>query len=811
MDPEFYIIYGNKVKGPFSLMQTLHFVKTGQITRETKVLLRGQTEWKNAGSVPELYPPNLEPKAKAKPTPKAVPVSIPKAVPKAVPISKPKAEPKAEPEPELEIESELEPELEIESELEPELEIESESEPELELELEIESELEPEQDGSVNEDASSSSGKKRTLPTATVVTVAKAPKSDVKKPKQTAKKDTSKKGTDISLLKSKRMGKSSSSRSFDSFEGSVDDGDYGISRSSGSSYRRQRSNSSNLAVPILVGVVLLAVVVGLLSSGKTTKTRVHKFKDGKGKTHTVVVESKTKEELKKEAHEVYNQLNQEGDELSDEIASAKKERSKVSQSVAQDKVRSRGTVAGERMVRVVNGVEFAFRWCPAGKFTMGSPENEKGRRDNETQHQVTFDEGFWMLETEVTVDMLRSIDPTFKYGQDVDMKAALDMTKKEYGNQIVQDVKKYNDIYQKNMGEMPVPVILLKPDCWNKMQEFCKKLGEALNMEVSLPTEAEWEYACRAGSSGPYAGNLKDMAWCKETIPNEEMGKIFMGAHRGAFVGQKKPNAWGLYDMHGGVYEICLDRLDGKQENAESKDSELKNSEPEDSQRKNPKPDDTISDEEGAQYMDVEDDVSDSQMDEEDSQDEKADNSQKDSQRDLRRKSRRDSRKKLLKNSQEKSQDDTQEDSQEETQDDSLDDSQEETREESRKESQDDVLDDSLDDSQEESRKESLRDSQEDVQDDVLDENLEDLPEENPEDTQEENPEEPMEEEQEFNLDDHLPPGLEEYSYHVTRGGGWLSPADRCRSAYRTSAAAALQEMTLGFRVVAKEKQNASK
>ncbi|MBO5436236.1 MAG: formylglycine-generating enzyme family protein, partial [Thermoguttaceae bacterium] len=83
---------------------------------------------------------------------------------------------------------------------------------------------------------------------------------------------------------------------------------------------------------------------------------------------------------------------------------------------------------------------------------------------------------------------------------------------------------------------------------WVDCIEFCRKLSEKLGSPVTLPTEAQWEYACRAGTSGPFAGNLEEMAWFG---PNSE--------NRTHPVGQKKPNAWGIHDMHGNVWEWCLD------------------------------------------------------------------------------------------------------------------------------------------------------------------------------------------------------------------------------------------------------------
>jgi formylglycine-generating enzyme required for sulfatase activity len=176
-------------------------------------------------------------------------------------------------------------------------------------------------------------------------------------------------------------------------------------------------------------------------------------------------------------------------------------------------------------VEFTNTIGMKLRLIPPGEFLMGSPAGEERRRDDETQVSVTLTRAFQLSRTEVTQGQWRAVMGTEPWKGQFD----------------VQEGDDYAATYVS----------------WDEAVSFCEKLSAKEGKGYRLPTEAEWEWACRSGSRTAYSfggseGDLGRYAWFRGNT--HDIGEKY--AHR---VGQKLPNGFGLSDMHGNVWEWCGD------------------------------------------------------------------------------------------------------------------------------------------------------------------------------------------------------------------------------------------------------------
>ena len=177
----------------------------------------------------------------------------------------------------------------------------------------------------------------------------------------------------------------------------------------------------------------------------------------------------------------------------------------------------------------VPSISMEMIWCPPGTFSMGSPTTEKGRRSSvyvrggdETQHQVTLTNGFFL--------------------------GKFELSQAQYNT-----VMKFNPSYYTDNGK-PVESV-----SWSTAISFCEQITQLEQSEnrlpkgwaFTLPTEAEWEYACRAGTTSPYSWG--------ETITTSQANYASNGLDQTVAIGSYSANPWGFYDMHGNVWEWVYD------------------------------------------------------------------------------------------------------------------------------------------------------------------------------------------------------------------------------------------------------------
>lgn len=194
-----------------------------------------------------------------------------------------------------------------------------------------------------------------------------------------------------------------------------------------------------------------------------------------------------------------------------------------------------GTFAGERFTFEYRGVEFAFRWVPEGEFQMGSPSSEEGRRTREKRLKVRIPRGFWIMEHEITIEQLTAI----------------------FGANAQPEYLRHNDA--KGFRYLPYDRLTLPATNldWFEVQRFIRALNETGLFEndgefyPQLPTSAQFEYACRAGTEeARYHESLDAIAWFAGNVGESQAPRPVKG---------KLPNAWGLYDTLGNVEEWVFD------------------------------------------------------------------------------------------------------------------------------------------------------------------------------------------------------------------------------------------------------------
>ena len=186
---------------------------------------------------------------------------------------------------------------------------------------------------------------------------------------------------------------------------------------------------------------------------------------------------------------------------------------------------------------LTDDIKLELVWICAGTFMMGSPEDESGRKNNEKLHKVTLSKDFWIGKYSVTQEQYIAI-------------------------------MNENPSFRDDGGKYPLEGVP-----WEDAMTFCKRLTERVRnagqllpdgYEFSLPTEAQWEYACRAGTKTAYnfgdsidkmkaKDDYNDLTHHPRRINKSDMTKK---------VGSYQPNAWGLYDMHGNVWEWCRDNCE---------------------------------------------------------------------------------------------------------------------------------------------------------------------------------------------------------------------------------------------------------
>ncbi len=223
---------------------------------------------------------------------------------------------------------------------------------------------------------------------------------------------------------------------------------------------------------------------------------------------------------------------------------------------------------GWRPREITNTLGMKLVHVPSGTFFMGSPQTEAGREKEETQHEVELTKGFYLGAHEVTVGQFREFVKATNHQTDAEKDGKGSWGPDAVGKFVMDAKFTWKNPGFEQTDEHPVVNV-----SWDDAKVFCKWLSEKEKKTYRLPTEAEWEYACRAGTKTAYAhgddpeglsagGNVGD-ATARAKFPAWTLGIKAKDGHAfAAPVGQFKKNAFGLHDMHGTVWEWCEDWYD---------------------------------------------------------------------------------------------------------------------------------------------------------------------------------------------------------------------------------------------------------
>jgi formylglycine-generating enzyme required for sulfatase activity len=195
-------------------------------------------------------------------------------------------------------------------------------------------------------------------------------------------------------------------------------------------------------------------------------------------------------------------------------------------------------------------------WIPPGRFWMGSPETEPERRDSEGPQHLVQLQGFFMSQTPITQAQWREVagwkeGPGEQWGREMKTDPSR-FQSKEWPEE--NEVRLLQG--ESNTDQRPVELV-----SWEDAMEFCYRLSKRTGRTYTLPSEAQWEYACRAGTTTPFC--FGDMI--SSELANYDGNYAYANGSKGIYREQTTPvgmfpaNSWGLHDMHGNVWEWCLD------------------------------------------------------------------------------------------------------------------------------------------------------------------------------------------------------------------------------------------------------------